>query len=94
MQVRFARARAMQWLFFEQYYVEPVIGSLRFWTLTGRLEQNAALVEGKPTFSTGNDRVSIGLTSHETGLTYHLHMSEAEAHRLAVFLAERSGVRA
>jgi len=44
---RFARAKVMQWLFFEQYYVEPVIGSLRFWTLTGRLESNAALVEGK-----------------------------------------------
>jgi glutathione S-transferase len=44
---RLARAKVMQWLFFEQYYVEPVIGSLRFWTLTGRLESNAALVEGK-----------------------------------------------
>ena len=59
-----------------------------------RTNSKAALVEGKPTFSTGNDRVSIGLTSHETGLTYHLHMSEAEAHRFAVFLAERSTVRA
>ena len=44
---RFERAKVMQWLFFEQYYVEPVIGSLRFWTLTGRLERNAAMVEGK-----------------------------------------------
>src|SRR5262245_47949043 len=44
---RFQRAKVMQWLFFEQYYVEPVIGSLRFWTLTGRLEVNAALVPGK-----------------------------------------------
>lgn len=44
---RFARAKVMQWLFFEQYYVEPVIGSLRFWTLTGRLNINAALVPGK-----------------------------------------------
>src|SRR5262245_23516112 len=44
---RFARAKVMQWLFFEQYYVEPVIGSLRFWTLAGRLELNAALVDGK-----------------------------------------------
>ncbi len=44
---RFVRAKVMQWLFFEQYYVEPVIGSLRFWTLTGRLTRNAALVEGK-----------------------------------------------
>ena len=37
----------MQWLFFEQYYVGPVIGSLRFWTLTGRLEINSGLVPGK-----------------------------------------------
>ena len=44
---RFERAKVMQWLFFEQYYVEPVIGSLRFWALTGRLELNAAQVEGK-----------------------------------------------
>jgi glutathione S-transferase len=44
---RFARAEVMQWLFFEQYYVEPVIGSLRFWTLTGRMEINAALVPAK-----------------------------------------------
>ncbi|MEZ5831280.1 MAG: glutathione S-transferase family protein [Dongiaceae bacterium] len=44
---RYARAKAMQWLFFEQYYVEPVIGSLRFWTLTQRLEINQALVPGK-----------------------------------------------
>jgi glutathione S-transferase len=43
----FERAKVMQWLFFEQYYVEPVIGTLRFWTLTGRLELNAALVAGK-----------------------------------------------
>ncbi|AZO08649.1 MULTISPECIES: glutathione S-transferase family protein [unclassified Mesorhizobium] len=44
---RYLRAKVMQWLFFEQYYIEPVIGSLRFWTLTGRLERNKALVAGK-----------------------------------------------
>jgi len=44
---RYLRAKVMQWLFFEQYYVEPVIGSLRFWTMTGRLGQHAAMVEGK-----------------------------------------------
>lgn len=43
----FARAKVMQWLFFEQYHVEPVIGSLRYWTLTGRLERNKVLVPGK-----------------------------------------------
>jgi glutathione S-transferase len=38
---RYAEAKVMQWLFFEQYYIEPTIGTLRFWTLTGRLERNA-----------------------------------------------------
>ena len=44
---RFQRAKVVQWLFFEQYHVEPVIGSLRYWTLTGRLERNQAMVAGK-----------------------------------------------
>jgi glutathione S-transferase len=44
---RYRRAKIMQWLFFEQYNVEPVIGSLRFWTLTGRLERNQGMVAGK-----------------------------------------------
>lgn len=44
---RYRRAKVMQWLFFEQYNVEPVIGSLRFWTLTGRPERNQAMVAGK-----------------------------------------------
>jgi glutathione S-transferase len=44
---RYQHAKIMQWLFFEQYHVEPVIGSLRFWRLTGRLERNQAMVAGK-----------------------------------------------
>lgn len=44
---RYVNAKIMQWLFFEQYHVEPVIGSLRFWTLTGRLERNQAMVQAK-----------------------------------------------
>ncbi len=45
---RYAHAKVMQWLFFEQYYVEPAIGTLRFWTLTGRLERNAgAMVDAR-----------------------------------------------
>ncbi len=35
---RYDRAKVMQRLSFEQYYIEPTIGSLRFWTLPGRLE--------------------------------------------------------
>ena len=38
---RYLSAKVMQWLFFEQYYIEPAIGTLRFWTLTGRLDRNA-----------------------------------------------------
>lgn len=41
---RFQRAKVMQWLFFEQYYVEPTIATIRFWTLTGRLDANSVLV--------------------------------------------------
>src|SRR5262245_5445727 len=45
---RYARAKVAQWLSFEQYYVEPTIGSLRFWTLTGRLDVNAGrMVESR-----------------------------------------------
>jgi glutathione S-transferase len=45
---RYSRSKVMQWLFFEQYYVEPVIGTLRFWTLTGRIERNAgAMIDAR-----------------------------------------------
>jgi glutathione S-transferase len=44
---RLARARVMQWLFFEQYYVEPTIGTLRYWTLVGKLPANEAVAAGK-----------------------------------------------
>jgi glutathione S-transferase len=36
----------MQWLFFEQYNVEQIIGSLRFWTLTGWLDRNRGWLLG------------------------------------------------
>jgi glutathione S-transferase len=45
---RYLNAKVMQWLCFEQYYVEPAIGTLRFWTLTGRLGRNAgAMVDAR-----------------------------------------------
>jgi glutathione S-transferase len=44
---RLARARVMQWLFFEQYYVEPTIGTLRYWTLVGKLQSNEAVAAVK-----------------------------------------------
>jgi len=47
-QDRLERAQAMQWLFFEQSYVEPQIGSLRYWTLTGKLARRPEeMVAGK-----------------------------------------------
>jgi hypothetical protein len=49
----------------------------------------SALVEGDPTFSAGAGRFSIGVTSKETGISYHLHFTEAEAQPLAAFIAER-----
>jgi glutathione S-transferase len=45
---RYLRAKVLQWLSFEQYYIEPVIGTLRYWTLTGKLERNAGpMVESR-----------------------------------------------
>jgi len=35
----YGRAKVLQWLNFEQERVESVIGSLRYWTLTGQLAQ-------------------------------------------------------
>jgi glutathione S-transferase len=44
----FGRAKVQQWLSFEQERIESVIGSLRYWTLTGKLERRPpALVEMK-----------------------------------------------
>jgi glutathione S-transferase len=41
---RAEHAAVMQWLFFEQNYVEPAIGSLRYWTLTCKLPRRAPAV--------------------------------------------------
>jgi glutathione S-transferase len=38
---RLAHARAMQWLFFEQDYVQPSIATLRHWTMTGKLARRS-----------------------------------------------------
>ena len=42
---RLARARVLQWLFFEQYSHEPYIAVVRFWSHTGVLEQKGAELE-------------------------------------------------
>ena len=47
----------------------------------------SALVEGQPVFSAGTGRFAITITSRETGASYHVHLSEAEAQRFAAFVA-------
>ena len=54
----------------------------------------AAMVDAAPTFGAGTGRFSIGLTSGETGLTHHLHLTEDEAQRFVAFVTERSKARA
>ena len=44
---RLARAQVMQWLFFEQDYVQPSIATIRHWAMTGKLERNAAQAPGR-----------------------------------------------
>lgn len=47
-QDRYLRAKVQQWLSFEQEQVEMTIGSLRYWTMTGKLAQrDPLLVAGK-----------------------------------------------
>src|SRR5215469_12405066 len=36
-----ARAQVIRWLMFEQRYVQTTIGRLRYWTLTGKIDQFA-----------------------------------------------------
>jgi hypothetical protein len=52
------------------------------------------LLESRSSPALGTGRFSIGLSSGETGLTYHLHLSEAEAERFAAFVTERGKARA
>jgi len=57
------RARVLQWMFFEQYEVEPNIAVARFWiTLLGEPERYATELEGK--WAGGNK----ALTALEEGL--------------------------
>jgi glutathione S-transferase len=44
----FARAKVVQWLSFEQERIESQIGTLRHWTLTGKLPRRSVeMIEGK-----------------------------------------------
>jgi len=49
----FRRAKILQWLFFEQGYVEPTIGSLRYWRLTGKYERRNAEAPARERMATG-----------------------------------------
>ena len=54
----------------------------------------SSLVDAEPLFTAVSGRYAIGLTSRETGVTYHLHLSEAEAQDFAAFVAARRKVGA
>jgi len=59
------RARVLQWMFFEQYEVEPSIAVARFWiALLGEREQHAAELESK--WRAGN-RALAAMESHLAG---------------------------
>lgn len=42
---RLGRARALQWMFFEQYSHEPFIATVRFWCFSGQAEARAREIE-------------------------------------------------
>ncbi len=96
---RYWRAKVMQWLFFEQYYVEPVIGSLRFWTLTGKLGHYAAMVESRRqtavralgalqrALNTASVLVGSGLTIADIAVYAYSHRAEDAGISLADYPA-------
>lgn len=44
----FDRAKVLQWMSFEADYIQPTAGSLRYWTLTGKLPRRPReMIEGK-----------------------------------------------
>jgi hypothetical protein len=51
----------------------------------------AKCAEGDPVFFKHGDLVSIGLSSNETHVTYHLHLNLAEAKELASYIREMTG---
>ena len=49
----------------------------------------SALAEGQPVFSAGTGRFTIGITGQE-GITYHVHLTAAEAQRFVAYVDERT----
>lgn len=89
----FERAKVQQWLHFEQERVESVIGSLRYWTLTGKLAQRPpALVEMKR----GAALRSLGILDRELAAYPFLANDRYSIADMAVFaygsLAEEAGI--
>ncbi len=64
---RFERAKVMQWLFFEQDYVQPSIATIRHWTMTGKLDRNAAQAPGR---KAAGERVLDLLDQHLAGRAF------------------------
>jgi glutathione S-transferase len=59
------RARVLQWMFFEQYEVEPNLAVARFWiSILGQREEHAAELEGK---WRGGKRALDALEGHLAG---------------------------
>ena len=54
-----------------------------------RTNSVSALAEGQPVFSAGTGRFTIGITGHE-GITYHVHLTAAEAQRFVAYVDERA----
>jgi glutathione S-transferase len=68
----FGRAKVQQWLSFEQERIESVIGSLRYWTLTGKLERRTpALIEMKRSTGSGSLQILERELARRPFLTEH-----------------------
>jgi hypothetical protein len=54
-----------------------------------RTNSMSALAEGQPAFSAGSGRFTIGITGQD-GMTYHVHLTAAEAKRFVEFVDEHT----
>jgi glutathione S-transferase len=72
---KFERAKVLQWMFFEQDYLQPSIATLRHWRLTGKLAAHAGEV---PARERGGRRV-LDILERELGARAYL----ADAYSIA-----------
>ena len=99
------RARAAQWLFFEQNLLEPNIGTGRFWILTGRAEGRDELVKrwqklGRHTLDVlerqlaGNDfLLGTEYSVADIGLYAYTHLADDAGIELADYPAVEAWLR-